>query len=118
MSEIFGFIEAADDLQQFIDNVDGIEQILDEEAEKIKNEAIAIARSKGLAKTGAGISGIQITKKIGKRMIGWGDRPHFHLYFYEIGTKKVAPRPHLRPAFDKYKESSVNRIKQKIESKR
>lgn len=48
--------------------------------------------------------------------IGWnkpkkkGDPDAWYMRLVELGTVKMAPRPHIRPAFDSKKEAAVARV--------
>lgn len=139
----FGFEEVEKDFLQFEQNADQVKPEVKKVAVKMKDRAISIAVSKGLVKTGAGVSGIEIEEKVNEIDIGWGQRPNFHLYFHELGfhaldnrkgrvrisrngknrarvyrSKKatyVAPKPHLRPAFDELEPEFYDKIQNTLE---
>ena len=106
---------------------------------KMRDRARIIAKAKGLQRTGAGISGIEIEEKDDSVDIGWSARPGLHLYFHEIGfhaldnrrgkvrlrrnnrgkrsrvysgtgATYVAPKPHLRPAFDEKRRKNFIKL--------
>lgn len=143
MSKSFGFDEVIEDFGRYEENATQAELTLVNNGEKMRDRARAIAASKGLVKSGKGISGIEIEKKIDEVDVGWSDRPRFHLYFHEIGfhaldnrrkksyrlkrnknrqrmytnTKAtyIAPKPHLRPAFDELENEFYKSMQDTLE---
>lgn len=136
--KVFGFDKASLKIDDLINNAKTVGNVLEKEAENIKNEAVKIAESKGLKVTGAGTSGI-VTKTTGlKSIVGWSGRPNLHLYFHEKGFhagwgkatgrfkrgsrkrtyKKgrvyIAPKPHVKPATMKFKDKAINNIAKHI----
>lgn len=139
----FGFEQIEQDFRQFEQNADQAQPEVKKYAIKMRDQARSIAKSKGLAKTGAGVSGIDIEEKVDEIIVGWGQRPNFHLYFHELGfhaldnrrgkirvrrnsknrsrlyssvkATYVAPKPHMRPAFDQLEPEFYNTIQNTLE---
>lgn len=134
--EVFGFEESAQEFDVFADKATQAKSAMEDVGEKMKETAKQIASSKGLNKTGAGISGIVKTTQGDDVVIGWATRPNLHLYFHELGfhaldnrrgrRKKrqkgfrgkratyVPPSPHMRPAFYKHEREFVEQVQNKI----
>lgn len=145
MSKSFGFDEVVADFGKYEENATQAELTLVNNGEKMRERARAIARSKGLFKSGQGVSGIDIEKKTNEVLVGWGDRPFMHLFFHEVGfhaldnrhrkkyllernsrgTRKrfyhntkatyIAPKPHLRPAFDELENEFYKSMQDTLE---
>lgn len=142
--DVFGFDEVTADFNKLISNSDRVKPEVSKMAIKMRDRARIIAKAKGLQRTGAGISGIEIEEKDDSIDIGWSARPGLHLYFHEIGfhaldnrrgkfrlrrnskgkrarvysgtgATYVAPKPHLRPAFDENEEKFYKVIQQTLE---
>ena len=139
----FGFEEVEKDFIQLEKNADNAKPEVKKQAIKMRDRARSIAKAKGLQKTGSGVSGIDIEEKLDSVDIGWGQRPNFHLYFHELGfhaldnrlgrvrisrsgknrvrvymSKKatyVAPKPHMRPAFDELEPEFYRKIQNTLE---
>lgn len=139
----FGFDDIVNDFNRFEQNADQAQPEVKKHAIKMRDQARSIAKSKGLAKTGAGVSGIDIEEKVDEIIVGWGQRPNFHLYFHELGfhaldnrrgkirvrrnnknrsriynsvkATYVAPKPHMRPAFDQLEPEFYNTIQNTLE---
>lgn len=139
----FGFEQIEQDFRQFEQNADQAQPEVKKHAIKMRDQARSIAKSKGLAKTGAGVFGIDIEEKVDEIIVGWGQRPNFHLYFHELGfhaldnrrgkirvrrnnknrsrlyssvkATYVAPKPHMRPAFDQLEPEFYNTIQNTLE---
>lgn len=139
----FGFEQIEQDFRQFEQNADQAQPEVKKYAIKMRDQARSIAKSKGLAKTGVGVSGIDIEEKVNEIIVGWGQRPNFHLYFHELGfhaldnrrgkirvrrnnknrsrlyssvkATYVAPKPHMRPAFDQLELEFYNTIQNTLE---
>lgn len=139
----FGFEDIVNDFNRFEQNADQAQPEVKKYAIKMRDQARSIAKSKGLAKTGAGVSGIDIEEKVNEIIVGWGQRPNFHLYFHELGfhaldnrrgkirvrrnnknrsriynsvkATYVAPKPHMRPAFDQLEPEFYNKIQNTLE---
>lgn len=139
----FGFDDIVNDFNRFEQNADQAQPEVKKYAIKMRDQARSIAKSKGLAKTGAGVSGIDIEEKVNEIIVGWGQRPNFHLYFHELGfhaldnrkgkirvrrnnknrsrlyssvkATYVAPKPHMRPAFDQLEPEFYNTIQNTLE---
>lgn len=114
MAEIFGFDEAAQDVEMLEANANGIEEVYQESANLIVNRSKSIASSKGLEVTGAGVAGIVDDVDGNGFRIGWGGRPNLHLYFHEVGTYKDPPRPHIRPASDQSEDEVYEKVQNKL----
>lgn len=139
MSEVIGFDKIISKLNSVVKNAETVGDVVEKEATKMKDEAVRIAKSRGLEVTGKGIEGI-VTKRQGtESLIGWAERPNLHLYFHEVGfhagfgkhtsresrgkrtrrykkgsRKYVAPKPHVRPATLKLKNEVIRNIKNHI----
>lgn len=136
---VFGFDELVKKLENMANKTKGASIIVRSSAEDIKKEAVRIAESKGLKKTGAGVGGITVDPAIYQADIGWAGRPGMHLYFHEKGfhagfakstgrasrgkrKRKYkrgsrvykAPQPHIRPATLKYQDKFIKKIKDYI----
>lgn len=139
----FGFEDIVNDFNRFEQNADQAQPEVKKYAIKMRDQARSIAKSKGLAKTGAGVSGIDIEEKVNEIIVGWGQRPNFHLYFHELGfhaldnrrgkirvrrnnknrsriynsvkATYVSPKPHMRPAFDQLEPEFYNTIQNTLE---
>lgn len=139
----FGFEQIEQDFRQFEQNADQAQPEVKKYAIKMRDQARSIAKSKGLTKTGAGVSGIDIEEKVNEIIVGWGQRPNFHLYFHELGfhaldnrrgkirvrrnnknrsrlyssfkATYVAPKPHMRPAFDQLEPEFYSTIQNTLE---
>lgn len=143
-NDVFGFEDFEKDLMDYAKKADNVMSKVEESAERIKDRAIKIAKSKGLDVTHKGITGIVVEKKPERVMIGWAQRPHFHLYFHETGwtagkpvqaktrsvngkrrtvrtygkgARFIAARPHMRPAFDELADKEMEKIKKYIEER-
>ena len=114
MAEVFGFDEAAQDIETLVNNASTIESIYEESATLVQDRVKSIASSKGLQVTGAGVSGIEKEVDGNGFKIGWGPRPNLHLYFHEIGTYKDPARPHIRPAVDETEGPIQDKIQNKL----
>lgn len=143
MSGVFGFGDSLKEMEKFARNARQSPKVVDEYANKMADEAKKILASKGLVKTGAAASGIQVENKGDNRDIGWAEKPNFHGYFHELGfhaldnrersygyrkslgsknrdykdvkATYVPPTPHMRPAFDKYEAAFYRDIQKKLE---
>lgn len=142
--DIFGFEDLTADFNKLINNTDKVKPEVKKIAVKMRDRARIIAKVKGLKKTGAGVGGIEIEETDNSVDIGWSARPGLHLYFHEIGfhaldnrrgkvrlrrnnrgkrsrvysgsgATYVAPKPHLRPAFDENKEQFYKKVQQTLE---
>lgn len=71
--------------------------------------------------TGAGKKSVVVkrekrTQLAAEVAIGWkkpkkkGDPDAWYMRLVELGTVKMTPRPHIRPAFDSKKEAAVERV--------
>lgn len=139
MTKTFGFDTAIARLNKIASNTSKVNQVIEKEAEEIKEDAKSIATSKGLKVTGAGVDGIITKHNNLESIIGWAGRPNLHLYFHEVGfhagfskhtsrgrtgkrtrrykkgsRKYVAPKPHVRPAAQKHKDSFARKIKKSL----
>lgn len=107
--------DVVDMFDNLVDNALSIPDALDEGAEIVTQEAVNIATSKGLRVTGKGVAGINWQRENEYlRSIGYDPRPHFHLYFHELGTYKHPARPHLRPAVDNTREPFYRLMEQTL----
>lgn len=142
--DVFGFDEVTADFNKLISNSDRVKPEVSKMAIKMRDRARIIAKAKGLQRTGAGISGIEIEEKDDSVDIGWSSRPGLHLYFHELGfhaldnrrgrvrlsrnsrgkrsriysgtgATYVAPKPHMRPAFDESEEKFYKKVQQTLE---
>lgn len=142
--ESFGFDELVEDTNKLLSNAGNLMPEVKKKAITIRDRAKIIAKTKGLKKTGAGVSGIEIEEKEDAVDIGWSERPGLHLYFHELGfhavdnrrgrvrvrrnsrgnrarlydskqATYVAAKPHLRPAFDENEEDFYKKIQQTLE---
>ena len=142
--DVFGFEDLTADFNKLIRNSDDAMPEVRKIAIKMRDRARIIAKVKGLQKTGAGVAGIEIEENDDSVDIGWSARPGLHLFFHEIGfhaldnrrgkarlkrnTKGnrariysgtgatyVAPKPHIRPAFDESKEEFYKTIQKTLE---
>lgn len=139
----FGFEGIVQDFRQFEENANQAQPEVKKYAIKMRDQARSIAKSKGLAKSGAGVSGIEVENKINEVLVGWSQRPNFHLYFHELGfhaldnrrgkirvrrnnnnrsriygsvkATYVGPKPHMRPAFDQLEPEFYNTIQNTLE---
>ena len=140
----FGFDDLTADFDKLINNVERVKPEVRKVAIKMRDRARIIAKVKGLQKTGAGVSGIDLEEKDDRIDIGWSQRPGLHLFFHEIGfhaldnrrgrvrlsrnsrgkrsriysgkgATYVAPKPHLRPAFDENEEEFYKKVQQTLE---
>lgn len=78
--------------------------------------------------TGAGKKSIVVkrntrTQLAAEYAIGWkkpkkkGDIDAFYMRIVELGSVKMSPRPHLRPAFDSKKGAAVDKIAQVLQKR-
>lgn len=140
----FGFDEASNDFDKLLSNADQVQPEVKKVAIKMRDQARRIATSKNLNKTGAGVEGIEIEEKKDSVEVGWSQRPNFHLYFHELGfhaldnrrrklrlkrsskgkraryyggvsATYIAPKPHMRPAFDALEPEFYNKTQQILE---
>lgn len=140
----FGFDEVQLEFEKLYRNADDAKTETKKIAIKMRDRSRSIAKSKGLAKTGAGLSGIDVEEKDDGVDIGWGQRPNFHLYFHELGfhaldnrrgkmklkrsnkgkraryysgtgATYIAPKPHVRPAFDELEPDFYRSIQKTLE---
>lgn len=140
----FGFDEVQSDFIKLANNADDVKPEVKKVAIKMRDRARAIAQAKKLVRTGSGVSGIDIGETDAGVDVGWGQRPNFHLYFHELGfhaldnrrgkirlsrnskgkrariysSKKatyIAPKPHMRPAFDELEPEFYKSIQKTLE---
>ena len=143
MAKSFGFGESAIEMENYHSKADNAMRELETIADDMMNEARDIFTSKSPPRTHKGERGIAQEKKSSTITIGWSGRPGLHGYFHELGfhaldnrAKKkqviprtgksrkrvyrrvkatyVPPRPHMRPAFDKYGKDIEIRVQNKI----
>lgn len=114
-----GFTELAEELEDIVKNTDEAhrKKALDAGAEPIVEKARQIvnysARRKGLLKK----SGITKGDNTGDKIdIGWTN-DGFYGRFVEYGTRKMSPRPHLRPAWEQRQDEALNRMKSEMKLK-
>lgn len=114
MSDIFGFDEAAQDMDVFADKTDRGREAMYEVGDKMVKSAKRDFQAQTTTRTGQGASGIEMDKNTDAVEIGWSSRPRLHAYFHELGTYKDPPKPHMRPAFDEHEEEFIRRVQQVI----
>lgn len=145
MSKVFGFEDAIKDMKRLQQNAKQAKVVTRQYAEKIAERAKRNAEKAGLVKSRKGVEGIRHETSGDKELVGWAERPNFHLYFHEMGfhaldnrNKKkytlkrsqknlrkrsyknvkatyIAPKPHVRPAFDELIGSYYKDVQKKIE---
>lgn len=109
--EVTGADEAAAMFEKYGERVSLIPEELDKAGQELTQRSRSMAQSKGLYRTGAGISGLNWdTSSHYSRVVGWSPRPRLHLLFHEIGTYKDPPRPHIRPAASEYQGIFANNM--------
>lgn len=114
MSEVFGFDEAAQDMEDFVVKADRGKKVMQESADRMRDSARRHFQSQTTTRTGQGASGIQSEHQGDASEVGWSARPGLHGYFHEIGTYKDYPKPHMRPAFDENEQEFLTRVQQAI----
>lgn len=114
MSEVFGFDEASQDMEQFVAKTDNGTRAMNQVADKMRDTAKRHFQAKTTTRTGQGAGGIVSEHNGDESQIGWSGRPGLHGYFHEIGTYKDAPKPHMRPAFDQHEQEFVQKVQQAI----
>lgn len=140
----FGFEEVQSDFSKLAKNADDVKPETKKYATKMRDRARAIAQSKKLVRSGAGVSGITTEDTETGADVGWSQRPNLHLYFHELGfhaldnrrgkmrlnrnskgkrarvyssgqATYVAPKPHMRPAFDEVVPEFYKAIQKTLE---
>ncbi|MGX7099595.1 hypothetical protein ACWOBH_06235 [Globicatella sanguinis] len=141
MARAFGFGESAMEMEKYHSKADNAMKELEKIADDMMDEARDVFMMKSPPRTHKGEKGIVQDKKGSTITIGWSGRPGLHGYFHELGfhaldnrrkqiiprTRKsrkrvyrrvkatyVPPRPHMRPAFDKYNKDIEIRVQNKI----
>lgn len=112
--EVFGFNEAAMDMDEYALKSVNAQKEMNEVARTMQQTAIKVASGKGLQVTGAGIAGIQVEEQGDAVEIGWSSRPNLHLYFHEVGTYKDPVRSHMRDAFEQHEQELLRRVQNAI----
>lgn len=140
----FGFDEVQTDFHKLANNANDVKPDTKKYAIKMRDRARSIAQSKKLVLSGAGVSGIEVEDTDKGADVGWSQRPNFHLYFHEIGfhaldnrrrkirlkrsskgnrariyssskATYIAPKPHMRPAFDELESDFYRSIQKTLE---
>lgn len=85
MSDVFGFSEAAEEMNRYLSKAKNAKKVMREVADEMRDLAKQNAISAGLQRTGDGVSGIQSEHHDDFSEVGWAPKPNFHLYFHERG---------------------------------
>lgn len=114
MSEVFGFDEAANDMEEYLVKADKAQEEMYDVGEDMRDASRRNFQAQTTTRTGQGAEGIEVEKRGDAVDIGWSSRPGLHGWFHELGTYKDPPKPHMRPAFDEHEEDFVRRVQQVI----
>ena len=111
-----GFDELRAELEEIVKSVDEPHRkaALKAGAELIRERASAIAPKRGGTLKTSGIVAGNLTD--GYIEIGWTEEA-FYGRFLEMGTSKMAPRPHLRPAYEQRKTQVIDAMLEKMKLK-